>query len=116
MKNLVFIAALLPSIAFASTVPEYTSQVRWVSRNRQLLYGGPCDTHFATTGVAATKPVVFTLSCPGYAETRIAIWTQTDLATVGELPARVTQKSAHSISILTGEGEPLTFTVIPNAM
>jgi hypothetical protein len=104
MKNLGFIAALLPSIAFASTVSEYTSQVRWVSRNRQLLYGSPCDRHFTTTGVAATTPVVSTLSCPGYAETQIALWTQTDLATVGELPVRATQKSAHSISVLTGEG------------
>jgi hypothetical protein len=115
MKKTVLLAAVLPSIAFASTISDFTSQVRWTSRNGQLLYGGPCHATFGTTGVAPTKPLAYTLSCPGYAEVRIYIWTQTDLGTVGELPARVTQKKPHSISLLTGEGETLTFTVDPNA-
>jgi hypothetical protein len=116
MKKIFLIAAALPSIAVASTISDFTSQVRWTTHSGQLLYGGPCHATFGTTGVSPSKPVVFTLSCPGYAEARIAIWTQTDLATVGELPARVLQKKSRSISLLTGEGETLTFTIDPNAM
>ncbi|MFD1555219.1 hypothetical protein ACFSHT_06185 [Paraburkholderia silviterrae] len=115
MKRILLLAAVLPSMAVASTISDFTSQVRWTSRNGQLLYGGPCHATFGTTGVAPTKPLAYTLSCPGYTEARIYIWTQTDLATVGDLPARVTQKQRRSISLLTGEGETLTFTIDPNA-
>jgi len=115
MKKPLLLAAVLPSIAFASTISHFTSQVRWTSRNGQLLYGGPCHATFGTTGVAPTKPLAYTLSCPGYAEARIYIWTQTDLAMVGDLPARVTQKQRRSASLLTGEGEMLTFSIDPNA-
>jgi hypothetical protein len=116
MKKILLVAAVLPSMAFASTISDFESQVRWMSRNGQLLYGGPCHATFGTTGVSPIKPVVFTLSCTGFAEARIAIWTQTVLATVGDLPARVTQKKPRSISLQTGEGETLTFTVDPSAM
>lgn len=115
MKKLLLVSVALPSIAFASTISDFTSQVRWTSHTGQLLYGGPCHATFGTTGVSPTRPLAYTLSCPGYAEARINIWTQTDLATVGVLPARVTQKQRRSISLLTGEGETLTFTIDPNA-
>lgn len=115
MKRILLLSFVLPSIAMASTISDFTSQVRWTSRNGQLLYGGPCRATFGTTGVSPTKPFAYTLSCPGYAEARVAIWSQTDLATVGELPARVTQKKPRSISLLTAEGETLTFTIDPNA-
>lgn len=116
MKRAVLLAVVVPSMVVASTISDFTSQVRWTTRSGQLLYGGPCHATFGTTGVPPTKPVVFTLSCPGYAEARIAIWTQTDLATVGDLPARVTQKKPRSISLQTAEGETLTFTVDPSEM
>lgn len=115
MKRTLLLAAVLPSIAVASTISDFTSQVRWTSRNGQLLYGGPCQATFGTTGVSPTKPLAITLSCPGYAEARIYIWTQTDLATVGTLPARVTHKQRRSMSLLTAEGETLTFSIDPNA-
>lgn len=114
MKRTLLLTVALPSIAFASTISDFTSQVRWTSRNGQLPYGGPCHATFGTTGVSPTKPLAYTLSCPGYAEARIYIWTQTDLATVGDLPARVTQKQRRSISLLTAEGETLTFSVDPS--
>ena len=101
-------------MAFASTISDFTSQVRWTSRNGQLLYGGPCHATFGTTGVSPIKPLAYTLSCPGYTEARIYVWTQTDLATVGDLPARVTQKQRWLISLLTAEGETLTFSVDPS--
>ncbi|MBB5508723.1 hypothetical protein [Paraburkholderia atlantica] len=116
MKRTLLLAAVLPSMALASTISDFTSQVRWTSHSGQLLYGGPCHATFGTTSVSPTKPVIFTLSCTGYAEARIAIWTQTDLATVGDLPARVTQKKPRLISLQTAEGETLTFTVDPGAM
>ncbi|MFM0477375.1 hypothetical protein [Paraburkholderia strydomiana] len=115
MKRILLLAFVLPSIAMASTISDFTSQVRWTSRNGQLLYGGPCQATFGTTGVSPTKPFAYTLSCPSYAEARISIWGQTDLATVGDLPARVTQKKPRSISLLTAEGETLTFTIDLNA-
>ncbi|NRO95537.1 hypothetical protein GWC77_06240 [Paraburkholderia sp. NMBU_R16] len=115
MKRTVLLALVLPSIAVASTISDFTSQVRWTSRTGQLLYGGPCHATFGTTGVAPTKPLAFSLSCPGYAEARIFVWPQTDLATVGDLPARVTQKQRRSMSLFTAEGETLTFSIDPNA-
>ncbi|EMN5130721.1 hypothetical protein RVV79_003848 [Burkholderia contaminans] len=96
--------------ASASTIADYTASVRWLSKDHKVLYSGQCAARFGTTGVSFDKPLYFSLTCPGFNEAVIYVWAQTDLATVGKLPARVLKSGGRNrLSLLTAEGETLTF-------
>ncbi|WP_322062764.1 hypothetical protein [Paraburkholderia sp. J63] len=96
--------------AHASAMSEYNTVVRWLDAKGATKYQGTCTARADAADVDPTRPLRYDLICPSSKEVHVLIYQQTDLASVnGWLPARVLLPVKGSISLLTAEGETLTF-------
>ncbi|MBY4871214.1 hypothetical protein K6W76_32835 [Burkholderia anthina] len=107
------VACLLSAFALsahASATSEYSTAVRWTDAKGITQYQGTCTARFDTSNVDTSHSARYDLICPSSKELHIVIYQRTDLASVnGWLPARVLLPAKGTISLLTAEGEMLTF-------
>ncbi|WP_124524413.1 MULTISPECIES: hypothetical protein [unclassified Burkholderia] len=119
MRKILALLLCLPGLAAASTFSDYNSQLKWVSSSHKELFSGICHISYGTTGVSFEKPVLFVVGCDGFKDSRIYIWTKTNLASISNgdglaIPARLLKSDIHHVSLFTAEGETITFETCGN--